>query len=387
MMTAEVLAASGGPASLVADCANCFGLCCVALPFLASSEFAVDKPAGTACVNLRSDSRCGIHDRLRDSGYQGCTVFDCNGAGQKVSQHTLGGVDWRTDAAASAMLLESFPVMRLLHELLAYLVEARVRLEAMRDTDAVPVNVPAKTAGLLGDVNRLLTETEHMTLLPAVRLRDVDAGSQRQLVSEVLLSVSELLRSTERGGARRPSGIADNGAPVDTRITHGKGNSRQAGAPDPATVRARTFDTLDDAARGNIEEASGDTPDGNGGQPRRKPTATAAKRAITLHTRGRGADLIGVDLAATDLRRVNLRGAYLIAANLRGADLRGADLIGVDLRDTDLRDADLSDALFVTQMQLNAARGNAATRIPGRLQRPAHWMPVAVTIEARRPSR
>ncbi len=29
--------------SLHADCANCFGLCCVALPFAASADFAVDR--------------------------------------------------------------------------------------------------------------------------------------------------------------------------------------------------------------------------------------------------------------------------------------------------------------------------------------------------------
>jgi hypothetical protein len=65
---------------LRADCASCFGLCCVALPFARSADFAADKPAGRPCANLREDFRCGIHGRLRDKGYQGCTVFDCFGA-------------------------------------------------------------------------------------------------------------------------------------------------------------------------------------------------------------------------------------------------------------------------------------------------------------------
>jgi hypothetical protein len=43
------------------------------------------------------------------------------------------------------------------------------------------------------------------------------------------------------------------------------------------------------------------------------------------------------------------------------------------LRDTDVRGADLRGALFPTQAQVNAARGDAATTIPARLQRPAHW--------------
>ena len=43
--------------SLVPDCGSCFGLCCVALPFAASADFPVDKPAGQPCGNLRSDFR------------------------------------------------------------------------------------------------------------------------------------------------------------------------------------------------------------------------------------------------------------------------------------------------------------------------------------------
>ena len=87
----------------------------------------------------------------------------------------------------------------------------------------------------------------------------------------------------------------------------------------------------------------------------------------------RGADLIGAKLKGADLRGANLRGAYLIGADLRGADLRLADLIGADLRDADLAGADLTDAIFLTQSQLDAARGDAATRLPPSLTRPAHW--------------
>jgi uncharacterized protein YjbI with pentapeptide repeats len=87
----------------------------------------------------------------------------------------------------------------------------------------------------------------------------------------------------------------------------------------------------------------------------------------------RGADLIGAGLRGADLRGANLRGALLIAADLRQADLREADLIGADLRDADLRGADLTGCLFLTQMQVNAARGDARTSIPPTLVRPAHW--------------
>lgn len=90
---------------------------------------------------------------------------------------------------------------------------------------------------------------------------------------------------------------------------------------------------------------------------------------------GRGADLIGVDLRKRDLRGANLRGAYLIAADLRGTDLCGVDFIGADFRDTDIREADLSKSIFLTQAQLNAAKGDSRTKIPAALTRPRHWCP------------
>ncbi|MFD1046590.1 helix-turn-helix transcriptional regulator [Kibdelosporangium lantanae] len=106
---------------LHADCSRCFALCCVALAFRASSDFAVDKEIGDPCRNLKDDYRCGIHARLRTSGFTGCTVYDCFGAGQRVSQETFGGTSWRDDSRA---MFDVFPVMRQLHELLWYLTSA-----------------------------------------------------------------------------------------------------------------------------------------------------------------------------------------------------------------------------------------------------------------------
>jgi hypothetical protein len=87
----------------------------------------------------------------------------------------------------------------------------------------------------------------------------------------------------------------------------------------------------------------------------------------------RGADLSGADLQGADLRAASLRGALLLGADLRGADLRSADLTGADLRGADLRGADLTDALFLSQAQLDAARGDAGTVVPSMLTRPRHW--------------
>lgn len=86
-----------------------------------------------------------------------------------------------------------------------------------------------------------------------------------------------------------------------------------------------------------------------------------------------GVDLIGADLSHAALRGASLRGARLIAADLRGADLRAADLTGADLRGADLGGADLTDAIFLTQAQLDAAKGDQQTRLPATLRRPPHW--------------
>jgi uncharacterized protein YjbI with pentapeptide repeats len=264
------------PLSLRADCENCFALCCVAPAFAASADFAIDKPAGHACPNLGSDFRCGIHTRLRQQGFPGCTVYDCFGAGQKVSQITFGGQDWRSAPRTARQMFEVFPIMRQLQELLWYLTEA-LTLQ------------PART--LHSDLRRALDETERLTHTGPGSLMELDVAAHRQKVNALLLRTSELVRA----------------------------------------------------------EAPGKKKD------------------------RRGADLIGAKLKGADLRGANLRGAYLIGADLRGADLRMADLIGADFRDADLSGADLTESIFLIQSQLNAAKGDAGTKLPPSLTRPTHW--------------
>ncbi|UYQ64356.1 pentapeptide repeat-containing protein [Streptomyces peucetius] len=262
--------------TLRADCSNCFGLCCVALPFAASADFAVTKDAGTPCANLRTDFTCGIHDRLRDSGFPGCTVYDCFGAGQHVSQITFGGTSWRDAPATARQMFDVFPVVRQLHELLWYVEEA-LTLSAAREVHP--------------ELRRQRDVVTGLTRLAPDALEKTDVAAHRQEVNVLLLRVSELVRAQVKG--------------------------------------------------------------------RRKDR--------------RGADLMGARLRNADLRGAGLRGAYLIAADLMGADLRLADLIGADLRDADLSGADLTGCIFLTQPQLGAARGDAATRLPDGLARPAHW--------------
>lgn len=266
---------------LRADCGSCFGLCCVALPFAASADFAVDKPAGRPCVNLRQDFRCGIHADLRERGFPGCTVFDCFGAGQKVSQVVFGGTDWRQDTGTARQMFEVFPVVRQLHELLWYVTEA-LSLQA-----AGPVH---------GALRRALESVDRLTRADAESLLAVDVPGVRSDINALLLRTSELARASVPGPKKNH----------------------------------------------------------------------------------RGADLIGAKLRAADLRGANLRGALLIGADLRGADLRGADVIGADLRGANLRGADLTGCIFLTQAQLNAAKGDAATKLGAAFSRPGHWTEVDV---------
>lgn len=170
--------------SLRADCENCFGLCCVVPAFAASADFAITKPAGQACPNLREDSRCGIHDKLRKTGFTGCTVYDCFGAGQKVSQITFDGEDWRKAPKTAKSMFAVFPVMRDLQELLYYLAEAA----------ALPTS-----AAIRDDLAAVIDQTEAMTLETPGVLRKLDVHTHRGAVNGLLLRASELARADVPG--------------------------------------------------------------------------------------------------------------------------------------------------------------------------------------------
>jgi hypothetical protein len=183
---------------LRADCARCFGLCCVAPAFAASADFAIDKPAGSPCPNLDGGFRCGIHDRLRPAGFTGCTVYDCFGAGQRIAQVTFGGRDWRRYPDLAGPMFAALPVVRGLHELLWYLTEALDRLGAPPGTPrdrARPV-----LAGLAGARDR----TEALAGGDPAALATVDLNRHRAEVNPLLQRASELIRAgTHRPGPDR----------------------------------------------------------------------------------------------------------------------------------------------------------------------------------------
>jgi hypothetical protein len=174
-------------AHLRADCSRCAGLCCVAPAFAASADFAIDKPAGVPCPNLRDDFRCGIHAELRERGFPGCTVFDCFGAGQRITQETFGGRVWREEPGLAAAQFAVLPVMRQLHETLWYLVEA----------EQLPAAAP-----LRAEVSAARERIERFATGSPDQLTALDVGGHRRDVGELLGRVSELAR-TPPGPDRR----------------------------------------------------------------------------------------------------------------------------------------------------------------------------------------
>jgi hypothetical protein len=136
------------------------------------------------------------------------------------------------------------------------------------------------------------------------------------------------------------------------------------------------------ARRAAIERAAEDPPEAlaalDAAELRREVgdllgSVSAEVRSGTSGPEMRGADRAGWQAAGADLRGADLRGSVLIGADLRGADLRLADLLGADLRGAQLAGADLSGALYLTRMQVGGALGDRSTRLPGTLERPAHW--------------
>ncbi|MFF6961003.1 pentapeptide repeat-containing protein [Streptomyces sp. NPDC008317] len=187
---------TGETSELRADCGDCFGLCCVALAFTRSADFAADKAAGEPCGHLGGDHRCGIHRELRGRGYRGCTVYDCFGAGQKLSRITFGGQDWRDAADGGRSMFALLPVVRQLHELLRYLGET-LALPSARPVHAAAEAAVARISGLtLGTPDALLA---------------LDVAAERAPVNEILLRASALARAGTPGRDRRGADLIGRG--------------------------------------------------------------------------------------------------------------------------------------------------------------------------------
>lgn len=169
---------------LRADCGDCVGLCCVALPLLASADFAIDKPAGVPCLHLAADFRCAIHDRLPSSGFPGCAAYDCFGAGQRVARAPVDGADRRADDGRMRRMVQVFPIVRHLHELLWYLAQA-----ARYDPTDAAVPRAARRIDALADA-------------PSSEILALDVNALRAQANAVLQATSERVRSRVPDPAR-----------------------------------------------------------------------------------------------------------------------------------------------------------------------------------------
>jgi hypothetical protein len=96
----------------------------MALAFDKGDAFAIDKPAGLPCPNLKAH-KCTIYDNLDWHGFAGCAAYDCGGAGQHVTQEVFAGRSWRDEPELAMPMIEAFRQMRLVHDLLDLLVAAK----------------------------------------------------------------------------------------------------------------------------------------------------------------------------------------------------------------------------------------------------------------------
>jgi hypothetical protein len=168
-----------GRADLVSDCTRCVGLCCVALPFAASADFAEDKPAGVPCRHLDQRDRCVLHERLADVGYRGCAAYECFGAGQRVTRRTFPGRTWRGDGG-EPLMLTAFTVVRQLHEILWYLHEA--------------LGWPS-SAPIVEELATALRRTDALAGSTGEALRHLDVAAHRRRVAPLLRRAGTLARA------------------------------------------------------------------------------------------------------------------------------------------------------------------------------------------------
>ncbi|BCJ96800.1 hypothetical protein acsn021_43690 [Anaerocolumna cellulosilytica] len=85
-------------------------------------------------------------------------------------------------------------------------------------------------------------------------------------------------------------------------------------------------------------------------------------------------NFIGKSYKGKKFDGVDLSMSLLISTNFEGCSFHGANFLGADTRDTNFNSADLREAVFLTQGQVNSARGNSDTKLPRKLCRPITWI-------------
>ncbi|WP_242974623.1 pentapeptide repeat-containing protein [Lacrimispora amygdalina] len=83
--------------------------------------------------------------------------------------------------------------------------------------------------------------------------------------------------------------------------------------------------------------------------------------------------LLGKNFQSKNFSGLDLSTKLLIAANFNTCVFDGTIFLGADTRDTDFSNANLRDAVFLSQGQINAAKGNRNTKLPLYLDYPLTW--------------
>ncbi|MCF6409840.1 BTB/POZ domain-containing protein [Pseudalkalibacillus salsuginis] len=165
---------------LKSDCKNCFGLCCVALPYAESADFPFNKDGGEPCRHLCSNNLCSIHDQLRGRGFHGCVSYECFGAGQHVSQSIYKGEDWREDLEHAEEMFTVFPLVQQLFEMLWYLKQALTLKE---------------TQSFHAGLQKMYEETVELTEKKPKEILEIDIVAHRNCVNDLLKATSKVYRA------------------------------------------------------------------------------------------------------------------------------------------------------------------------------------------------
>ena len=182
-------------------------------------------------VPICSRTSAAAFTGTRQRGFPGCTVYDCFGAGQRVSRGGFGGLDWRQAPRTAQQMFEVFGVIRQLHELLWYLTEA-LTLQPARPLHA--------------ELGRALEETERLADNSPDTLVELDVAAHRRGVNALLSSASELVRA--RIPSRKRTKVDHSGADLigaDLRRADLRGASLKGAALIGADLRGADLRVAD----------------------------------------------------------------------------------------------------------------------------------------------
>lgn len=167
------------PPSMRPDCDRCAALCCVAPAFVPGPDFPIDKPNGEPCPNIADGHRCRIYADRERLGFSGCLVYDCLGAGQRVTQELFAGRSWRDEPELLAPMTAAFLAMSEVHHLLMLL------------ETAAKVELPAQERRTLEELRDALTPPEGWT---PVSLKTVLEGGLSERARKFFRSLRDVVR-------------------------------------------------------------------------------------------------------------------------------------------------------------------------------------------------